>query len=108
MSALPPDRKSLFKKLKETELQLRRGHAEDCLETIRGALIQLSWQFKNKIRAAEGAERMRSYDKVHALEKIWQIQRLVYNGNQDVMFIIGSPAKLAPKYPTLLATECNT
>ncbi len=64
MAELPPDKRSMIKKMKQTELQLRKGHAEDCLETVRGAIIQLSWQFKNRIRGSEGAERTRSYDRI--------------------------------------------
>ena len=42
-----------------------------------------------------------------ALDKIWQIQRLVYNGNRAVMLKMGSATELGPKYPELLTTECN-
>ena len=101
------DRRVAITKLQDTELQLRFGHAEDCLEAVRGALIQLSWQFKNKVRGAEGAKRTRSYDRIVALDKIWQIQRLVYNGNRAVMLKMGSATELGPKYPELLTTECN-
>ena len=104
---LPNDRKAKIKNLKATELSLRIGHAEDCLEAVRGALIQVSWQFKNKIRGAEGADRTRSFDRVHALDRIWQTKQLIYNGNRVIMFKIGPSIELEPKYPKLLPTDCN-
>ncbi len=104
---LPNDRKATIQTLRSIELQLRIGHAEDCLEAVRGALIQVSWVFKNKVRGAEGADRTRSYDRVHALNKIWQLKRLVYNGNRHIIFSLNPASDFPMKYPALLATECN-
>lgn len=105
---MPADRQAAIIELRCTELELRRGHAEDCLELIRGALIQVSWQFKNKVRGAEGAERTRSWDRVNALNKTWQLQRRVYNGNRLIIYQLGNRTELEPKYPELLRSQCNS
>ncbi len=47
----PSAQNATVQRLRQMELELRIGHAEDCLEAIRGALIQVSWVFKNKVRA---------------------------------------------------------
>lgn len=104
---IPEDRKALVRDLQNAELNLRQGHAEDCLELVRGALIQVSWQFKNKVRGAEGAERTRSWDRVNALNKIWQLQRRIYNANRKVMLQLGTHAEMEPKYPDLRLSHCK-
>ena len=100
-------RQDEYRRLCATELQLRRGHAEDCLESVRGALIQLSWVFKNKVRGAEGAERTRSYDRVNQLQKLWKLQRRLYNLNRKAMLLIGESGELTARFPELLKGECT-
>ncbi len=107
MASWTDTRKIDFEKLRETELALRRGHAEDCLEAVRGALIQLSWVFKNKVRGSEGADRTRSYDRVKQLDMVWRLQRRVYNLNRKAMLILGDVGEINTKFPVLEKSECT-
>lgn len=107
LAAMPNDHRQAVNKLRDTELQLRQGHAEDSLEVVRASLIQLSWVFKNKVRGAEGAERTRSYDRVNVLTKIWRLQRRVYNVNRRTMFQLGDHAALSKQFPELLKEQCK-
>ena len=46
--------------LKKKELEIRIGHAEDCLELVRSAVIQSSWLYKNGVWVTEGAMNSRA------------------------------------------------
>ncbi|KAF8956034.1 hypothetical protein BDZ97DRAFT_1672276, partial [Flammula alnicola] len=107
LTNLPVDRRSFIQSLRDTELHIRSGHADDALELVRGAVIQLSWQYKNRLRGAIGAQRTRSWDKVNLLNKIWKLQRRVYNHNREVMMSLDDTGTIAVKYPELLISDCT-
>lgn len=93
--------------LQQNELQLRPGHANDALDQVRNALIQLSWQYKNKVRSADSQyTSTRAYDTVHILNPIWKLHRRIYNHNRAVMMTIGDEAQIGAQFPLLLQSEC--
>ncbi|KAF8868310.1 hypothetical protein CPB84DRAFT_1756485 [Gymnopilus junonius] len=81
LSLLAMEHRASIIALREKELDICKGHAEDCLETVQGAMIQLSWQFKNKVWPAEGiAQKTRAWEGANILEKVCTLQRRLYIG----------------------------
>ena len=108
LRTIPGDRRGPLLELQSSEVFLRTGHAEDALEIIRGALLHTSWQFINRVRGSEGAERTRAYDKINMLAKIWRLQRRVYNYNRDIILQLNTSPEMATKYPVLAVSDCVT
>lgn len=109
LAHLTREQRDIIKSLRGKELEIRQGHAEDCLESVRGAVIQLSWQFKNKVRGATGiAQKTKSWDGVNLLKGVLKLQRHLYNLNRNIMFSFGDRTILEPKYPYLSQGDCRT
>ncbi|KAF8899534.1 hypothetical protein CPB84DRAFT_1747881 [Gymnopilus junonius] len=70
LSLLAMEHRASIIALREKELDICKGHAKDCLETVWGAVIQLSWQFKNKVQPAEGiAQKTRAWEGANIWKK---------------------------------------
>ncbi|KAF8908067.1 hypothetical protein CPB84DRAFT_1744272 [Gymnopilus junonius] len=95
LSLLAMEHRASIIALREKELDIRKGHAEDCLETVRGAVIQLSWQFKNRVWPAEGiTQKTRAWEGANILEKVCTLQRRLYNRNCQVLYTLGPRTEL--------------
>jgi hypothetical protein len=106
--SLSVEQKSSLSSLRETELQIRRGHGDDSLDQVRTAVIHLSWQFKNKVRKASSVvQTTRAWDKVKALNRVWKLQRRVYNYNRTVMMQLGDKDVIGVNYPFLELSDCK-
>ena len=46
---LPEEHQGLFLELKQTKLEIHKGHGNDALEHVHTAVIHLSWEFKNTV-----------------------------------------------------------
>ena len=99
------DQKNI-RRLKKKELEIRIGHAEDCLELVRSAVIQASWLYKNGVRVTEGSMNRRSTTRATIVSKIWKHHRRVYNYNRTIMLTLGD-SELATTYPILQLEDCT-
>jgi len=105
---LPVDQQTIILALRQTELQIREGHADEALEHVRTAVIHLSWEFKNKVRLAlTGTEKTKTWDKVKLLTRLWKHHRKVYNYNRSVMIALGDKEAIERKFPELELRDCQ-
>ena len=105
---VPVESQSVITELRQTELRLRQGHGDDALDQVRSAVINLSWQYKNRVRTAtSGVQKTRAWDKIKLLNLIWKLQRRVYNQNRLVMMKIGNRTAVAQQNPFLDLQDCN-
>ena len=93
-------------RLKKKELEIRIGHAEDCLELVCSAIIQASWLYKNGVRVTEGTMNSRATTRATIVSKIWKHHRQVYNYNRSIMITLGD-SDLGTTYPILQLSECT-
>ncbi|KDR74655.1 hypothetical protein GALMADRAFT_27784, partial [Galerina marginata CBS 339.88] len=111
ITALSPEERSLVKDLQRAELEIRHGQAEDALDLVRTAVIQLSWHMKNVVRTATGvATRTKAWDSVHILNRAWALQRIVYNHNRAIMRkLVSQEARtnLEARFPYLELKDCS-
>lgn len=93
--------------LLDIEIEMRSGEANDALEAIRGALIQLSWCFKNKVRRDRTQRtRTRAWSGAQLLIEHWKKERLVYNHNRFAMAAAGAEVLVNESYPMLQVEDC--
>ena len=93
-------------RLKKKELEIRIGHAEDCLELVHSAVIQSSWLYKNGVQVTEGAMNSRATTRANIVTKIWKHHRRVYNYNRTTMLTLGD-SDIGTTYPILQLLECT-
>lgn len=95
--------RSLLKK----EAQLREGQCNDCLDDVRDALINLSFEFKKKVRPARGnRQRTRAWSGVRALNRKLRLSRRHYNLTQERLVQICGD-EITIKFPVLLKSDCR-
>ncbi|KAH9478866.1 hypothetical protein JR316_0009328 [Psilocybe cubensis] len=102
----------ILKGLRKLELQIRHGHAEDCLEAVRSALIQLSWQYKYQVRTADSVYMgTRAWDGVKLLNASWKLHRRLYNTNRQKMIYLSAGVRdednIRKQYPILQVHDCK-
>lgn len=77
-------------RLQNSEFEIRRGHANDALDLVRGAVIHLSWQFVNGVRNEKSQKRStRAWGTVNVLTAILKLNQRIYNHNQHIMVAHG-------------------
>jgi len=107
LKELPPEWWAVIGDLRNTELEIRQGHAADTLDHVRTAVIHLSWQYKNSVRkATSGVQKTRAWDKIKLLNATLTLQRRVYNRNRVIMKQIGHGTGVGDKFPFLDSKDC--
>ncbi|KAH9474184.1 hypothetical protein JR316_0013534 [Psilocybe cubensis] len=102
-----------LKGLQKLELRIRQGHAEDCLEAVRSALIQLSWQYKYQVRMADSVYTgTRAWDGVKLLNASWKLHKKIYNANRIAMIRIAGHSEedimqIRREFPVLYDHDCK-
>uniref|UniRef100_A0A8H7XX20 Uncharacterized protein n=1 Tax=Psilocybe cubensis TaxID=181762 RepID=A0A8H7XX20_PSICU len=102
-----------LKGLQKLKLHIRQGHAEDCLEAVRSALIQLSWQYKYQVRMADLVYTgTRAWDGVKLLNASWKLHKKIYNANWIAMIRIAGHSEedimqIRREFPVLYDHDCK-
>ncbi|KAH9477050.1 hypothetical protein JR316_0010966 [Psilocybe cubensis] len=102
----------ILKGLRKLELQIRHGHADDCLEAVRSALIQLSWQYKYQVQTADSVYMGTcAWDGVKLLNASWKLHRRLYNTNRQKMIYLSTGVQdkdnIRKQYPILQVHDCK-
>ncbi|MDX6295877.1 MAG: hypothetical protein QOH50_5047 [Kribbellaceae bacterium] len=92
--------------LRNKEMQLRRGKANDTLGRLRESLSGLSYQYINKLRQASTTkDHLKSYRGIKLLTKEVSFYQQVYNRNRAPL--IRLDGSLMTRYPYLRKEECR-
>ena len=107
----PPHDQLEILRLREKELRIRKAHADDLLESIRGAIIQKAWLFRYEVRRTEGTQRTRAQSRVSLLAQSIIGSRRKYNDNRQVMFSLTQSNEerqvMEQDYPKLTKQDVN-
>uniref|UniRef100_A0A8H8CGF2 CxC2-like cysteine cluster KDZ transposase-associated domain-containing protein n=1 Tax=Psilocybe cubensis TaxID=181762 RepID=A0A8H8CGF2_PSICU len=102
-----------LKGLQKLKLRIRQGHAEDCLEAVRSALIQLSWKYKYQVHMADSVYTgTYAWDGVKLLNASWKLHKKIYNANRIAMICIAGHSKedimqIRREFPVLYDHDCK-
>ena len=105
---LDRDHQTILTKLKTNELAIRQGHAEDLLEFIRSAIVQLSWVYKNEVRSTTGYHATRATTRVGMLASAIRLHRQSFQANRAIMVKLSSESLVAQTFPPLTVSDTNT
>lgn len=91
-SALPPQssHRDLLLRLLTVELELRKGHANDCLTEIRTTIGQQAYQCKKLLKPAQTkVHRTRARSSIQNVHRTLILQTRIYNRTRDAMLSLG-------------------
>jgi len=89
--------------LMKSEFELRKGHANDCLASIRQIIGQQSFQFKNLLRPAQGkVHRTRARTSIQSVYRDLTLKAQIYRRTQRALESLGvEPQLLITTYRVL-------
>jgi hypothetical protein len=91
-SSLPEksSHRHLLDRLMITELELRKGHANDCLAEMRTTIGQQAYQYKKVLKPAlTKVHRTRARSSIQNVHRILILQTRVYSRTRDAMISLG-------------------
>lgn len=91
-SALPQNstNRSLLIRLMEIELELRKGHANDCLADMRTTIGQQAYQCKKNLKSAQTkVHRTRARSSIQSINRTLILQTRFYNRTRKAMLNLG-------------------
>ena len=106
LDGLPPELLQLARK----ELEIRKGHGNDALHSLRLLLGKKSFQFRERLRPAVGkVQKTRAWAAIRAVNMEISHYARVYAVNRSAMIHLGiTQAELADTYPELLPQDLVT
>jgi hypothetical protein len=108
-SALPQSssHRLLLNRLITTELELRKGHANDCLAAMRTTIGQEAYQYKKILRPAHSkVHRTRARSSIQNVHRALILQTRLYNRTRKAMLSLNMDA-LDSTYKELTKTDIN-
>jgi hypothetical protein len=110
-SAVPPRERERFgglHSLLRKEYELREGVANDSLQKIKESLSYLAWQYKGRVRHAEGNRQTgRAWDVIRSLGRKLRFYRALYNHNREIMINIKNVGEVNRDFPPVTREECR-